>query len=86
MLSAQVTNTTYAWDSMLNGDGFAKQFGGASGDDPDFLQLVITGYDALGVATGSVDFLLADYRFADNAQDYILTDWTPVDLSSLGAV
>lgn len=86
VLSAQVTNTTYAWDSMLNGDGFAKQFGGTTGDDPDFLQLVITGYDALGVATGSVDFLLADYSFANNALDYILTDWTPVDLSSLGAV
>lgn len=86
VLSAQVTNTTYAWDSMRNGDGFAKQFGGASGDDPDFLQLVVTGFDTDGFSTGSVDFYLADYRFADNGLDYILTDWTTLDLSSLGAV
>ena len=86
VLSAMVTNTTYAWDAMLNGDGFAKQFGGMSGDDPDFLLLTVTGYDALGAATGTVDFYLADYRFADNTQDYILTDWTQVDLSGLGTV
>jgi hypothetical protein len=86
VLSAAVTNTTYAWDSMSNGDGFAKKFGGASGDDPDYLRLVITGYDALGISTGTVDFLLADYTFANNALDYIVTDWTSVDLSSLGAV
>ena len=86
VLSAAITNTTYAWDSMLHGDGFAKAFGGVSGDDPDYLRLVITGYDALGVATGSVDFYLADYRFADNSLDYILTDWATLDLSVLGSV
>lgn len=86
VLSAEVTNTTYAWDSMLNGDGFAKQFGGVSGDDPDYLLLRITGYDALGASTGVIDFYLADYRFANNGLDYILTDWTNVDLSGLGAV
>ncbi|MFQ3224961.1 MAG: hypothetical protein ACI8Z5_001215, partial [Lentimonas sp.] len=29
-LSMRITNTTYAADSMLNGDSFAKQFGGAT--------------------------------------------------------
>ncbi|MGH0030681.1 MAG: DUF4465 domain-containing protein [Myxococcota bacterium] len=86
VLSAQVTNTTYAWDSMTNGDGFAKQFGGPTGDDPDWLLLTVTGYDGLGASTGSVGFYLADYRFADDALDYIVTDWTTLDLSGLGAV
>jgi hypothetical protein len=33
-----------------------------------------------------VDFYLADYRFTDNSEDYIVDEWTWVDLSSLGAV
>ncbi len=82
---AYFTNTTYTALSMRDGDGFAKKFGGVSGNDPDFLKLTITGFNG-AVATGSVDFFLADYRFANNAQDYIVKAWTFVDLSSLGAV
>lgn len=86
--SLTITNATYAYFSMLNGDQFAKKFGGASGNDPDFFFLTVTGYDAPGAtgnATGSVDFYLADYRFADNSQDYIVSSWSSVDLSSLNA-
>lgn len=83
---AYFTNTTYAVLSMLQGDSFAKQFGGASGNDPDWFRLTIEGRDASNALTGSVDFYLADFRFADNSQDYIVEDWTYVDLSSLGAV
>jgi hypothetical protein len=83
---AYLANTTYAALSMLQGDSFAKQFGGASGNDPDYFVLNITGYDAVGMETGTVDFYLADYRFADNAQDVLVSDWTYVNLSSLGAV
>jgi len=71
---------------MRDGDGFAKKFGGATGSDPDFLRLTITGQDGGGATTGTVDFFLADFRFADAAQDTIVRDWTFVDLSSLGAV
>lgn len=77
-----VTNTTYAALSMLNGDAFAKQFGGPSGNDPDFFYLTITGSNG-GGAVGSVDVYLADYRFANNAEDYILDSWLSVDISSL---
>ena len=84
-LSMQIVNTTYAALSMKNGDSFAKKFGGASGNDPDFFKLTINGFNATSQPTGSVDFYLADYRFANNALDYIVTTWTPVDLSSLGA-
>ena len=83
-LSLRVTNTTYAALSMRNGDGFAKKFGGASGNDPDFFKLTITALDAGDSPLSSQDFFLADYRFADNAQDYILSTWNEVDLSSFG--
>lgn len=86
LAGAWFTNTTYAATSMRDGDGFAKQFGGATGADPDFLRLTITGRDDSGATTGTIDFFLADYRFADDAQDTIVRDWTFVDLSSLGAV
>jgi len=84
-LSLQITNTTYAALSMKNGDSFAKKFGGTSGTDPDFFKLTINGFSATSQPTGSLDFYLADYRFENSASDYIVTTWTPVDLSSLGA-
>lgn len=93
--SIYVTNTTYAALSMLNGDSFAKKFG----DDPsttgtvetdfaDYFSVVFTGFDDVdgtGIETGSVEFFLADYRFVDDADDYVIDDWTLVDLSGLGA-
>lgn len=87
ILGAWITNTTYTALSMLHGDpppnAFAKKFGGASGDDPDWFKLTITGENSSGV-TGEVDFYLADYRFANNGLDYIVDDWRWVDLTSLG--
>jgi hypothetical protein len=79
-----VTNTTYAALSMLNGDATAKKFGGESGDDPDWFLLSIVGKDADGGTTGTVDFYLADYRFENNALDYVLDGWAYVDLTPLG--
>lgn len=83
---AYFTNSTYAALSMLQGDSFAKKFGGPSGNDADWFKLTILGKDANNATTGSVDFYLADFRFADNSLDYIVRDWTYVDLSSLGTV
>ena len=80
-----ITNTTYAALSMLQGDDFAKKFGGPTGDDPDFLRLAIHGRDATGAPTGSVPFFLADFRFSDNSRDYVIDEWTDVDLTDLGA-
>jgi hypothetical protein len=90
----EITNTTYAALSMLNGDTYGKKFGslnnaagnpdGTNGED--FFRLVITGYDFNNDSIGSVTFYLADYRFADSTQDYIVDSWETVDLSSLGAV
>jgi hypothetical protein len=81
--SMLVTNTTYAYLSMLHGDQFAKQFGGPTGDDPDYLLLTITGLDGGGKTTGAVEVYLADYRFEDSALDILVDWWTEVDLSAL---
>ena len=81
-----VTNTTYAYLAMKNGGGVSSIFGGASGDAPDFFKLIITGYDINNNETGVIEFYLADFRFEDNSEDYIVDTWEWVDLSSLGAV
>jgi hypothetical protein len=77
-LSIQVTNTTYAYLSMMNGDSFAHKFGAG-----DFLKLTITGYNAQGGSgnsVGEVDFYLANFQ-GDNHD--IVNTWQTVDLSSL---
>ncbi len=84
--SISLCNSSYVALSMKNGDAYAKKFGGATGNDPDWLKVTITGYDAAGTSTGTVDFYLADYRNADNFKDYIVNKWTEVDLSSLGKI
>lgn len=85
-VSMKVTNNTYAGLSMLNGDMFAKKFGGDTGGDPDWFLLTIVGVDASGADADSVEFYLADYRSTDSAQDYIVKAWEEVDLSTLGLV
>lgn len=84
--SVQITNTTYAAQSMLHSDSFAKKFGGLSGNDPDWFLLTIEAYSAANVLVGTVPFYLADYRFADPNEDYVVDQWTTVDLSSLAGL
>ena len=81
-----ITNTTFAANSMRDGDAFGKQFGGTTGNDEDWFLLTIKGYTNGNETTDSVNFYLADYRFTDNTQDYIVKDWQWVDISSLGAI
>ncbi len=78
-----VTNTTYAYLSMLRGDAFAKKFGGPDGGDPDWFKLTATGYSGSSL-TGTAEIYLADFRFDDPSLDYVLSDWTWFDLSPLG--
>jgi len=84
-LSIQVTNSTYAALTMLNGDFVAKKFGGTSGNEPDWFKLSIFGYND-GISTDTIDFFLADYRFVNNNDDYIIKEWTSIDLTSLNPV
>ncbi len=93
ILSARITNTTYAALSMMNGDVVGKKFGdstnaqgqydGTNGED--YFILKIYGRTTMGDTTGMVEVVLADFRFADNSQDFILQDWIDVDLQALNS-
>ncbi|MFY9152887.1 MAG: DUF4465 domain-containing protein [Prolixibacteraceae bacterium] len=78
-----VTNSTYAYLSMKNGDSFSKKFGGETGNDPDYFKLTIEALNTDGQAVDSTEFYLADFRFTNNSKDYLLNKWTWVDLSEL---
>jgi hypothetical protein len=81
-----VTNSTYAYLSMLNGDMFSKKFGGIDGSDPDFFVLIIKAYKNGRIKNDVIEFYLADYRFEDPQLDYIVNSWTWVDLKDLGNI
>lgn len=83
-VSVDLANTTYAYLSMLNGDGIAKKFETGTGAAGDWFSVTLTGYDAAHVSTGAVTFYLANFQFENNSLDYILADWTTVDLTGLG--
>jgi|GEM_PF-1741684 len=85
VVAAQITNTTWAGLSMLNGDGFAKVFGGTSGNDPDFFRLTVYGSEDGVPLSESVEFFLADYRSENNDEDFVLNEWQRVDLTPLSS-
>ncbi|WP_406697341.1 Ig-like domain-containing protein [Singulisphaera sp. Ch08] len=77
-VSIEVTNTTYAYLSMLNGDFSVSAF--AAGD---FFRLTIEGYtgpDGTGTKVGEVDFDLANFLGSNH---YIINTWQTVDLAPL---
>jgi hypothetical protein len=86
MIGMYVTNSTYTYLSMRDGDGFAKKFGGETGADPDFLLLTIKKYSGGAIDDDSINFYLADYRFPQAGKDYIVDEWTYIDLTTLGQV
>ncbi len=79
-VSFYVSNNTYAALDMKLGSAFSKKFGGATGNDPDYFKVNVIGYNA-GTKADSTEFYLADFRFSDNAQDYILKDWLKVEIN-----
>ncbi len=75
-LSINITNSTYAANSMRDGDAFAKKFTNA---DQDYFKLHIYGYSNGSIAD-STEFYLADFTHTDSTLDYIVTDWQYVEL------
>ncbi|MBW2423166.1 MAG: DUF4465 domain-containing protein [Deltaproteobacteria bacterium] len=84
VVGAWLTNTTYAALSMRDGDAFAKKFGGDDGSEADYFRLLVEGIDASDSSTGTAELMLADFRFDDPAEDFILDEWVFLDLSGLG--
>ncbi len=81
-----ITNSTYTYLSVRDGDDYSKKFGGIDGDDPDYLKLMITGIDAEGNQTAVKEFFLADFTSEDPQKDYIVNTWKWVDLKTLGEI
>ena len=85
-----ITNATYAAISMRDGDMFGKQFGSINGADgnpdgtngEDFFKVWIIGWDYTETMSDSIEFYLADYRFADDQDDYIVDEWINIDFST----
>ena len=84
--SISVANTTYAYYSMLNGDIYAKKFGGEDGNDPDWFRLVITALDNHARSVTTYNIYLADFRNENNTLDYISNVWNKIDMSASGFI
>ena len=81
-----ITNNLWAYQDIFEGSMGQTPFGGLTGDDPDWFKLTATGKNASGQTIGELDFYLADYRFANNEEDYVVETWEWFDLSPLGSV
>lgn len=91
-----ITNTTYAYKSIVKGDAFARKFGDTTGTGsgttipqgayPDFFKVIVRGFKNGIMKTDSAVFYLADYRFANNNQDYVVNDWRWVNTTAIGSV
>lgn len=85
--SLSISNTTYTYFTMRDGNQFSEKFGGPNGNEPDFFKVTFNGFSGLGAtgsSTGSTDFYLADFRNINNTPNYIVDDWRSVDLTGLG--
>lgn len=76
-----VTNAAYAFNSITNGDSFAKKF--AAGD---WFKITATGYDDEEEETGKKDFYLCNLTSSNDDDWYIVNKWEYMDLSTLGEV
>jgi len=76
----QLTNTTYAYLSIRDGDAYNTAF-----EEGDWFNVTVKSYSDADVLLGSVVFYLADYRSTVQAEHYIVDSWTSVDLTSLGS-
>ena len=81
-----VTNNLWTYQDILQGGYGEPPYGGPTGNDPDWFKVTATGKNANGQTVGTLDFYLADFRFANNEEDYVLNTWEWFDLSPLGNV
>ncbi|MCT4664119.1 MAG: DUF4465 domain-containing protein [Flavobacteriales bacterium] len=79
--SLQITNSTYTAKTIKNGNAFSSAFGGDDGNKKDWFAISIVGHEIDGTPIDTQKVFLADYRFDDNSQDYILSEWKPVQFT-----
>ena len=78
-----ICNSTYAYKSMKSGDSFEPKFTAAN---KDWFKLTIKKYFHGNLANDSSEVYLADFRYTDTTQNYILKNWMWINLTSLGNV
>lgn len=76
-----VTNSAYAYYSLINGDNNIGDPFGAG----DWFKIVATGENIDGETT-TTEFYLADFRSNNADEHFIVEEWTWFDLSVLGEV
>ena len=93
-----ITNSTYAYNLMRDGDGgtgaYGRKFGDTTGTGvttgqgtaPDWFKLTVKGYLGGTLKTDTVEFYLADFRPAGTTNDSIIKGWHWVNLLPLGKV
>ncbi|MDR0688069.1 MAG: DUF4465 domain-containing protein [Prevotellaceae bacterium] len=75
--SADFALNAYAYKSMRDGDGFAKQFAAN-----DWYKITVKSIDSAGLAVDSLEVYLADFR---DGKSLLVDDWTSFSLAPLGA-
>lgn len=80
-LSMQVTNTTYVFYALRDGDDGAGFVSGPMEPPSDHFTVSVRGLDAADNPLGTVQYSLADFR--PGSGNYVLDDWAAVDLSPL---
>lgn len=91
-----ITNTTFAWKVIKNGNQFSRKFGDTTGTGsgnmipqgqyPDWFKVIVRGYRGGSMLNDSAEYYLADYRAAGTANDYVRKNWQFVNCASLGQV
>jgi hypothetical protein len=83
VMGMYICNSTYAYKSMKKGDSFEPAF---TGHNKDWFKLTVKKYYGGVLTNDSAEVYLADFRYSDTTQNYILTNWMWVNFSSLGNV
>lgn len=76
-----LTNTAWVKDAVVYGDGYSEAF-----TEGDYCSVKISGVKEDGTYTEPVEFRLADYTAADEADRYCLDTWQWCSLAPLGEV
>jgi len=83
VMGMYICNNTYAYNGIKHGDGLSPAFSAAN---KDWFKLTVKKYFKGNLSNDSSQIYLADFRYADTTQNYILKTWIWVGLSSLGNV
>jgi hypothetical protein len=86
VVAMEVINSLYLANIIKYGNDEIDRFGGNLRVIPDWYKISIKGIGLKNECTGIIDFFLADYRFDNNEEDYLIEKWKYIDLRELSKV